>query len=57
MTLNERISVSFKDKITFESALESSEYVLLNEIILGTILGTISDIWIKSFKKLGFENG
>ena len=41
----------------FESALESSEYVFFNEIILGTILGTIRDIWIKSFKKLGFENG
>ena len=31
MTFNERISVSFRDKITFESALESSEYILFDE--------------------------
>ena len=31
ITLNERISVSFRDKITFESALESSEYILFDE--------------------------
>ena len=31
MILNERISVSFRDKITFESALESSEYILFDE--------------------------
>jgi len=42
---------------TFESALESSEGVLFDEIILGTILGTIKDISIKTFKKVGFGNG
>ena len=31
MTLNERISVTFRDEITFESALESSEYILYDE--------------------------
>ena len=41
---------------TFESALESGECVLFNEIILGTILGTIKDISIKTFKKVSFGN-
>ena len=36
---------------TFESALESWECVLFDEIILGTILGTIKDISIKTSKK------
>ena len=41
---------------TFESALESWECVLFDEIILGTILGTIKDISLKMSKKVGFEN-
>ena len=41
---------------TFESALESGECVLFNGIILGTILGTIKEISIKTSKKVGFEN-
>ena len=31
MTLNERISMSFRDEITIESALESSESILFDE--------------------------
>ena len=31
MTLNERISMSFRDEITIESALESSESILFEK--------------------------
>ena len=31
MTLNERISMGFRDEITFESALESSESILFEK--------------------------
>ena len=31
ITLNEHISMSFRDEITFQSALESSESILFNE--------------------------
>ena len=51
MTLNERISVTFRDEITFESALESSEYILYDEKKFQEVKVEIS-IYIEEWPKI-----
>ena len=41
MTLNEHISMTFRDENTFESALESSEFVLLDKTFSGSKSGNL----------------
>ena len=41
MTLNERFSMGFRDEITFESTLESSESILFEKIISASKSGNL----------------